>query len=124
MKIVLRTAQVVMGVIFLVMGINGFVEFIPMRGKGPEAEAFLGALAQARYFWPFEKMCEVVFGSMLVLNRYAAFAVDGLLPIIANIMLFHLFLDLQGIGLALVVFACETLLIVYYWKEHFAPHFR
>lgn len=124
MKAVLRTAQIVMGVIFVVMGINGFMEFIPMPGKGPEAEAFLGALAQARYFWPFEKMCEIIFGAMLVLNRYAAFAAEGLLPIIANIMLFHLFLDPQGIGLALIVFVCEAVLIVCYWKEHFAPHFQ
>ena len=124
MRFVLRIAQIVMGVIFVVMGINGFVEFIPMRGKGPEAQAFLQALAQARYFWPFEKLCEIAFGGMLVMNRYAPFAVEALAPIILNIILFHLFLDLAGMGLALVVLVCEIILVIGYWKEHLAAHFR
>lgn len=124
MKPVLRIAQIVMGVIFVGMGINGFIQFIPLPTKGPEAQAFLQALAQARYFWPFEKLCEIVFGGMLVMNRYAPFAVEALAPIILNIILFHLFLDLAGIGLALVVLVCEIILVVGYWREHLAPHFR
>lgn len=124
MRLVLRITQIVMGVIFVAMGINGFIQFIPLPAKGPEAQAFLQALAQARYFWPFEKLCEIVFGGMLVMNRFAAFAVEGLAPIILNIILFHLFLDLRHIGLALVVLACEIILVIGYWREHIAPHFR
>ena len=124
MKVVLRIAQVVMGVIFVAMGINGFIQFMPLPAKGAEAQAFLQALAQTSYFWPFEKLCEIVFGALLVMNRFAAFAVEGLAPIIVNIILFHLFLDLPGIGFALVVFVCEIILVIGYWKDHIAPHFR
>lgn len=123
-KIVMRTAQVVMGVIFVVMGVNGFIHFLPMPAKGPEGQAFFDALARTQYFWPFEKICEIAFGSMLVMNRYAVFAAEALAPIILNIMFFHLFLDMTGIGLALVVLVCELILLAGYWKEHLAWHFR
>ncbi|MGH7198022.1 MAG: DoxX protein [Candidatus Omnitrophota bacterium] len=124
MKVILRTAQVVMGVIFLVMGINGFVQFIPLPEKGPEAQAFLGALEQAGYFWPFEKGCEILFGGLLLINRFVIFAIKGLASIIANIILFHIFLDPRGAGLAVVVLVCEAILVIGHWKTHFAPLFK
>jgi len=84
-------ARYLLGLIFLVMGINGFVEFIPFAEKGPEANAFFAALEQTGFFWPFEKACEILFGVLLLTNRFVPLAIEGLVPIIANIMLFHLF---------------------------------
>jgi hypothetical protein len=117
-------AQYLMGAIFVVMGINGFVHFLPLPGKSPEAEAFLGALARTGYFWPFEKFCEVLFGTFLLTNRWVVLAVEGFAPIIFNIILFHLFLDLGGIPLALVVLVCEIILLIGHWEPEIAQHFR
>lgn len=124
MKKATTLARYLLGLIFLVMGINGFIEFLPFAEKGPEANAFFAALEQTGFFWPFEKTCEILFGVLLLTNRFVPLAVEGLAPIIANIMLFHLFLDLPGMPLALVVLACEAILVAGYWKSHFVLHFR
>ena len=51
-------------------------------------------------------------------------AVDGLAPIIANIILFHIFLDLPGLPLALVVLVCEIILIIGFWQSHIQRHLK
>jgi len=117
-------ARVLLGLIFVVMGINGFIHIIPMPDKSAEAAAFFEALAQTGFFWPFEKFCEILFGALLLANRLVVLAVEGLAPIIVNIILFHLFLDLPGIPLALVVLICEIILVAAHWKSHFVPHFK
>jgi putative oxidoreductase len=50
MKIAALIAQVLLGLIFLVFGLNGFLNFLPM-GPLPEGLAgqFLSALAQSHY---------------------------------------------------------------------------
>ena len=123
MKTVLLTVRVVMGVIFVVMGLNGFFGFISFPEKSPEAQEFLEALAKTEYFWPFEKICEILFGGLLLINRLVVLAIKGLAPIIANILLFHFFLDPPGIYLALVVLVCEAVLVAGYWKRIFAEYF-
>jgi hypothetical protein len=124
MNILMISARIVMGAIFLAMGINGFIQFIPLPEKGPEAQAFLTALEQAGYFWPFEKGCEILFGGLLLINRFVVFAIKGLASIIANIILFHIFLDPRSAHLALIVLICEVILVAGNWKTHFAPLFR
>ena len=124
MKKLTVVARWVAGTIFVVMGINGFIEFIPLADKSPEGAAFLQALGRTGYFWPFEKGCEILFGALLLFNRWVVLAIEGLAPIIVNIILFHLFLDLPGIPLALVVLTCEIILVIGYWKVHFGHYLK
>ena len=119
----IHAARIVMGAIFVVMGLNGFFNFLAVPERGAAAEQFFEALHATEFFWPLEKFLEIAFGVCLLLNRYVPLAVEGLLPIIVNIMLFHLFLDLAGIGLALIVMVCEVILLLHFWKDHFARMF-
>jgi putative oxidoreductase len=52
MKIVTLIARLLLGLIFVVFGLNGFLNFINM-GPMPSGLAgqFIGALAQSHYFW-------------------------------------------------------------------------
>jgi len=124
MKVTVLLSRLVMGGIFVLMGLNGFLNFIPMPDKPPEAMAYMQALGESGYFWPFEKGLEIFFGALLLLNRWVVIAIEGLAPIIANIILFHLFLDLSGIiPFAVAVLVCEVILVVAYWKSHIFPQF-
>ena len=74
----MRTTSVIgrylAGVIFLVMGLNGFLNFIPLPPPGGVAGQFLGALYVSHYLWVIFAF-QVIAGVLLLVNRYVPLAV-------------------------------------------------
>jgi uncharacterized membrane protein YphA (DoxX/SURF4 family) len=103
MKILTLIARLLLGLIFLVFGLNGFLNFFSM-GPMPSGLAgqFVGALVLSHYFWVVAAL-QVVGGALLLVNRYVPLALVLLGPVIVNIILYHVFLNLMGIALAIVV---------------------
>jgi uncharacterized membrane protein YphA (DoxX/SURF4 family) len=103
-------ARVLLGVIFTVFGLNGFLNFLPQPPMPAGAGAFVGGLASSGYFFPLLKGTEVIMGLLLLSNRLVPLALTVLAPIVLNIVLFHAFLAPGGIGIAIVVLALELTL--------------
>jgi len=105
-------ARILMGLMFFVFGLNGFLHFIPEPKKPmPEgALAFAGALMQTGYMFPMVMGTQFLVGVLLLLNRFVPLALALLAPVIVNIVAFHIFLAPSGLGLALVVLALELYL--------------
>jgi putative oxidoreductase len=105
-SLVMRTASVIAryltGVIFLVMGLNGFLNFIPMPPPEGIAGQFIGALYASHYLWVIFAF-QVVAGVLLLVNRYVPLAVAVLAPVIVNILSFHALMAPSGLPLALLV---------------------
>jgi putative oxidoreductase len=103
MKIVTLVARLLLGLIFVVFGLNGFLNFLNM-GPMPTGLAgqFLGALAQSHYYWVVAAL-QVAGGALLLVNRFVPLALVLLGPVIVNIILYHVFLNLSGAALAVVV---------------------
>jgi putative oxidoreductase len=108
-KTAVTAARILLGAIFLLNGINGFLMlftgkgFLPMPQMPAEAGGFMGALFATGYMFPTIKTIEVLCGLALVLGRYVPLALVLLAPIIVNIFLFHLFLAPGGIVLAIII---------------------
>ncbi|HEY8075887.1 MAG TPA: DoxX family protein [Labilithrix sp.] len=103
-------ARLLLGVIFVVFGANGFLHFLPTPPmSGPPAE-FFGALMATGYMVPLLKGTEVAFGALLVGNRFVPLALTVLAPVIVNIVAFHAFLAPSGIALPIVIVALELFL--------------
>jgi len=96
MKFVTLIARLLLGVIFVVFGLNGFFNFISL-GPLPSGLAgqFVGALAQSHYFWVVAGL-QVLGGALLLVNRFVPLGLVLLGPVIVNILLYHLFLNLRG----------------------------
>jgi putative oxidoreductase len=105
------TAQYLAGVIFLVMGLNGFLNFIPLPPPGGVAGQFIGALYVSHYLWVIFGF-QVIAGVLLLVNRYVPLAVAILAPVIVNILSFHAFMAPSGLPLALFVAVLWTLIFV------------
>ncbi len=105
-------ARILLGLIFFVFGLNGFLHFIPQPKKPmPEgAVAFAGALMKSGYMFPMVAGTQFLVGVLLLLNRFVPLALALLAPVVVNIVAFHLFLAPSGMGLALVVLALELYL--------------
>src|SRR5436190_15940840 len=102
MKIAALISRILLGLIFVVFGLNGFLHFLDM-GPMPTGVAgqFLGALAQSHYLFVVAGL-QVVGGALLMVNRYVPLALVILGPVIVNILLYHVLMAPAGILLAIV----------------------
>jgi len=103
MKIVILIARLLLGLVFIVFGLNGFLNFLSM-GPMPAGLAgqFIGALFQSHYYYVVAAL-QILCGMLLLANRFVPLALTLLGPIIVNILLYHAFLNLAGIPLAVAV---------------------
>ena len=101
MKIVSLATRILLGVLFVVFGLNGFLNFIPM-GPMPAGLAgqFTAALFESHYMAVVFTI-ELAAGVLLLLNRYVPLALTLLAPVIVNIVLFHTFMAPSGLPLAM-----------------------
>ena len=102
MKILTHISRFLLGLIFLVFGLNGFLHFIPMPPPSGVAGQFLGAMFVSKYLLVVSALL-VISGALLLINRYVPLALTILAPIIVNILLFHGLMNPDGLGLAVFV---------------------
>ncbi|HEY3757634.1 MAG TPA: DoxX family protein [Opitutaceae bacterium] len=88
MKIVITIARVLLGLLFLVFGLNGFLHFIPAPPPSGVAAQFFGALYVSHYL-NFIWAVQILAGGLLLVNRFVAGAIAVLAPMLVNIALFH-----------------------------------
>ncbi|OLE71223.1 MAG: hypothetical protein AUI36_02880 [Cyanobacteria bacterium 13_1_40CM_2_61_4] len=122
MKIVTLIARLLLGLTFVVFGLNGFLNFLSM-GPMPTGLAgqFIGALFQSHYYFVVAAL-QVVGGLLLLVNRFVPLALVLLGPVIVNIILYHLFLNPAGIALAILV-TILWLIVFYGHRQYFSGIF-
>jgi len=115
-------ARILMGLVFLVFGLNGFLHFIPQPKDGmpPGAMAFFGALMATGYMLQLIMGTQVIVGVLLLANRFVPLALALIAPVIVNIVAFHAFLAPSGLVVASVVLALE-LYLAWSYRKCFAP---
>lgn len=116
MKIASTIARYLLGLIFLVFGLNGFLHFIPGQPPPGPAAAFASAMA-ATHYWVIIFLSQVIGGALLLANRYVPLALCILGPVIVNILSFHAFMAPAGLPMAVVV-AILWILVAVRNKQH------
>ena len=104
-------ARYLMGVIFLVFGLNGFLHFIPLPPPSGVAGQFMGALYVSHFLWVIFAF-QVIPGVLLLVNRYVPLALAVLAPVIVNILCFHALMAPSGLPLAIVVAVLWVLVFI------------
>lgn len=113
-------AQALLGIIFFVFGLNGFLNFLPMPELGEQAGKFMGGLGGSGYFFPALKLVEVTAGLALLVRLFAPLALLLLAPVVVQILLFHVFLEPGGLPLAIVITLLEAYLGFVVYRDTFA----
>src|SRR5690242_9538770 len=111
MRTAYTIARYLAGVIFLVFGLNGFLNFIPLPPPAGIAGQFMGALYVSHYLWVIFAF-QIIAAVLLLVNRYVPLAVAVLAPVIVNILAFHAFMAPSGLPLALFVAVLWALIFV------------
>ena len=104
MKITTVISRFLLGLIFLVFGLNGFLHFIQAALPTGMAGQFVGALVASNYL-VVVFLLQLVSAILLLVNRHVPLALTLLAPIIVNILMFHVLMAPSGLALAIVVTA-------------------
>ena len=123
MKVTATAARYLLGLIFTVLGLNGFFNFIHQPPPAnPLAMQFLVAVS-ASHFAAFFFAVQVLGGLLLLSGVFVPLALTLLAAELYNILAFHLTLDLVSIPPALV--ACVLWVLVFLrYRESFRGIFR
>ena len=109
MKTLVLISRLLLGLMFLVFGLNGFLNFIPMPPPTGVAGQFFGALFISHYILAVFAL-EIVAGVLLLANRFVPVALTILAPILVNILLFHASMAPAGFAPAVIAVALWSVL--------------
>ena len=106
-KLIIR---ILFGLMLVIFGLNKFLQFMPMPPMPEAAGVFMTALVTSGYLMVVVALVEIAAGVLLLVNKYQSLALVIVFPVILNAFLFHLFLDLPGIGGAAFAMAMNIFL--------------
>jgi putative oxidoreductase len=110
--------RMLLGISLLIFGINKFIPFIPIFDMAPAAANFMESLNSTGYVLYVVASLELLIGGLLLFKKWVPFALILLAPIVVNILLFHLFLDVSGMFVAVFMLTITGVLIYKYWKSY------
>ena len=103
-------ARTLLGLVFFVFGLNGFLHFLPQPPPPASALPFL-QLMTGSYLLTLVKATEVTVGVLLLSNRFVPLALTLLAPVTVNIVLFHATLEpASTLALPLVIVGLQLYL--------------
>jgi len=102
MRIAATTARWLLGLIFVVIGLNGFFHFMPgMPPPGP-ATTFFTAMVLESHFYILVFGAQLIVGLLLLSNQYVPLAIVVLGAVLANVLTFHITMAPESIAPAIV----------------------
>lgn len=115
-------ARFLMGLMFFVFGLNGFLHFIPQPKEAmPEGvTALMGGFMQSHYMMPLIFGTQTLVGLLLLINCFVPLALALIAPVIVNIICFHVFLMPATIAPGIVVAVLEIYL-AWSYRKVYAP---
>ncbi len=115
--------RILLGLMFLVFGLNGFLNFMPApKDLPPDILNVMGALMKAGYL-AVVSGAEVMVAAMLLTNRFVPLALALLAPVVVGILTFHLAMQPATIGPGIVVLLME-LYLAWAYRRAFHPMLR
>ncbi len=124
MRVAILIARVLMGLLLLVFGLNGFFHFIPGSDAVPPGPmgVFTEALASG-HITPVVSFFQALIGVLLLAGRFVPLALVMLVPILVGIVLFHLSFD-PASGVPGVLLCVLTAFLMWAYRAHLLPLLR
>jgi uncharacterized membrane protein YphA (DoxX/SURF4 family) len=124
MKYVIVIVRVLLGLQFVLFGANAFLHFMgPIPEMHGQAGAFMTALMSSGYMYVIA-ILQILGGLCLLLGaRFVPLGLTLLGPVIVNIILFHVFLLPQGMGIG-IVDAVLALFLLWIYRFKFPAIFQ
>ncbi len=119
-RIVTAILRVLLGLMFLVFGLNGFINFIPApKDLPPDVITVSTGLMKGGYM-AVVSATEIIVALLLLTNRFVPLALALLAPIIVGIITFHLAVAPGTMGPGIAVLVME-LYLAWAFRGAFRP---
>ena len=123
MRYVVIAARLLLGLMFVVFGLNLIWLFLPPPPHVPEnAGAFSGAMLSSHFVY-LVAAAQVIPGVLLIVNQYVPLALVVLAAVIVNILAFHLTMWPQAIVPFPIIVTICWFIVAWPLRAHFAPLF-
>lgn len=120
MKIAAIIGRVLMGLMFLFASITFlFKLFTPPPMEGP-MKVFMDGMEASGYILYTVKVIELLCGLAFVTGFFVPLAVVVIFPIIVNIMGVHIFIEPQGLPIAIALLVIN-LFLAWYYRDRYKP---
>jgi putative oxidoreductase len=121
MKIAVLIARILLGLIFVFFGVNGYLNFLHAPMPTGLAGQYLGVLSGTFYMY-FVSLVQLVGGVILLSGQFIPLALVLLGPVLVNILLFHISFQPAGLPPGIV---CSILwfIIFFGYRRAFAVIF-
>lgn len=114
MKYAVIAARVLLGLMFLVFGLNNILHFMPTPPQTPSDATTYGTILMAHGVMTFVGVLMTISGLLILVGRFVPLGLVMLAPILVNILLFHFLIAHGGAAIGLVATVLEVFLIVVY----------
>jgi|GEM_PF-1838318 len=118
-----KIPRILLGIVFLTAGINGFYRFLPDQTYSERGIELLQSLKEMGYLWSLVNAVEIFAGTLLIFNVMGQFGVLMLVPICLGILFFHSFFSPEGSLFGWIAIALE-LTMLFVWRDHFIRMFK
>ena len=106
MKILSLVAQILLGLAFVVFGLNGFLHFIPQPPMPDGLMKQFTDVMTTSHYMAFVCGVQVISGVLFLVNRFVPLALTLIGPVIVNILVFHILIAPASIGPGIFVTIC------------------
>ena len=122
MRRAVTVVRVLLGLLFFVFGLNGFLNFAPPPPMPAAGGAFIGTLVSSNVMM-LVKTVETIAGALLLAGRFVPLALVMLVPVVVGIVLYHLTFDPAG-GAAGYVAAALLAFLLWAYRAPLLPLLR
>ena len=101
MTVASTVARYLLGLMFTIFGLNGFLHFIHQPPPAsPLALQYMTVMAASHYF-VLVFLVQLIAGVLLLANRFVPLALALLAPVLVNILMYHTLMDPAGLPLGI-----------------------
>lgn len=98
MRVAATISRYLLGFMFFVFGLNGFLHFIPQPPMPPSLVLQFMTVMVASHYFVLVFLVQLIGGTLLLVNRFVPLALTLLGPVLVNILNFHILMNPSGIG--------------------------
>jgi putative oxidoreductase len=122
MKIAVLIARILLGLIFVFFGLNGFLNFLHAPMPPGQAGQYMGVMFGS-FYMQFVSLVELVGGVLLLSGQFIPLGLVLLGPVLVNILLFHI--SFQPAGLPPGILSTLLWFIIFFgYRRAFAGIFE